>query len=236
MTVYVVATAKPWNIAAFNKHASSLPGEWLLIDRPGKLVPEEIERLNPRYIFFPHWSWLVPQSILDLAECVCFHASDVPYGRGGSPIQNLIARGHHQTVLSAIRMVKQLDAGPVYLKRPLSLVGRGQDIFESMAELTWEMISEILCKEPEPDPQLGEVVVFPRRTPEQSKLPSQGTLGAAYDHIRMLDAETYPPACIDYGDYHLSFSHAELGSDALTARVTITLRHKPSSAEVTDEQ
>ncbi len=25
-------------------------------------------------------------------ECVCFHMTDVPYGRGGSPLQNLIIR------------------------------------------------------------------------------------------------------------------------------------------------
>ena len=45
--------------------------------------------------------------------------TDLPYGRGGSPLQNLIARGFLETKISAILVEKQLDAGPVYLKMEL---------------------------------------------------------------------------------------------------------------------
>ena len=46
--------------------------------------------------------------------------TDLPYGRGGSPLQNLIVRGHKHTMISAIKCVKELDAGPIYLKKPLT--------------------------------------------------------------------------------------------------------------------
>ena len=46
----------------------------------------------PKYIFFPHWSKKVDTKIVNNYECVCFHETDLPYGRGGSPIQNLILR------------------------------------------------------------------------------------------------------------------------------------------------
>jgi len=36
--------------------------------------------------------------------------TDVPYGRGGSPLQNLIVRGHTETKLTALRCVRDLDA------------------------------------------------------------------------------------------------------------------------------
>jgi methionyl-tRNA formyltransferase len=43
--------------------------------------------------------------------------TDLPFGRGGSPLQNLISRKIYNTKLSAIRVVKELDAGPVFLKK-----------------------------------------------------------------------------------------------------------------------
>lgn len=223
MTNYIVATTKPWNVRAFAHHSIGLPGSWTLVQDPAALTSELLDRLQPRYVFFPHWSWTVGPAILERAECVCFHAADVPYGRGGSPIQNLIARGHRDTMLTALRMVGELDAGPVYLKRSLSLAGRGQEIFERMADLVWEMISNIVRGELNPSPQQGQVVVFPRRRPEESGLPTDVSLAGLYDHIRMLDVATYPRAFLQHGDFRLEFSHAALQDGRINARVTIRL-------------
>ncbi|MBN2752911.1 MAG: hypothetical protein JXQ84_09410 [Rhodospirillaceae bacterium] len=231
MTTYLVATTKPWNISAFHRCVPNLPGDWHLCTHPEDLTTETIEKLQPRYIFFPHWSWLVGQEILARAECVCFHASDVPYGRGGSPIQNLIVRGHAETQISALRMTRELDAGPIYMKHPLSLRGRGQAIFENMAELIWKMIARIVATEPTAQPQNGDVVVFPRRTPAQGALPNTGDLQNLYDHIRMLDADTYPPAFLDHGAFRLEFSHAELENGTLTAQVVLRCQAPKSTGE-----
>src|SRR5215467_8729334 len=112
---YVVATIKPWNVAAFHRRCPELPGRWELIGARDDLSLESLRALRPRYIFFPHWSWQVPRPILEEFFCVCFHETDVPYGRGGSPLQNLIVRGHKSTVLTALRMVDEVDAGPVFM-------------------------------------------------------------------------------------------------------------------------
>lgn len=228
---YVVATTKPWNVAAFARHAPGLPGRWELIDQPDVLTLARVQALNPRYIFFPHWSWPVPAEICAAVECVCFHMTDVPYGRGGSPLQNLIACGHRDTMLSALRMTAELDAGPVYLKRPLSLAGRAQEIYQRTAELCYAMITEIVTREPLPQPQTGEVVRFARRTPAESVLPAQATLAQLHDHIRMLDADTYPPAFLDYGDYRLEFHHARAADDCIEAQVTIRRRVRDAGSD-----
>jgi methionyl-tRNA formyltransferase len=150
--------------------------------------------------------------------------TDVPYGRGGSPLQNLVARGHRDTLLSALRMTAELDAGPVYLKRALALDGRAQEIYQRMADLCYDMMAEIVAHEPTPEPQSGEVVRFARRTPAQSVLPAQAALAQLHDHIRMLDAETYPSAFIEYGDFRIEFHHARHGDDQIEAQVTIRRR------------
>lgn len=226
MTKYVVATVKPWNIDAFYRYAKHLSGEWHLIERPEDLTEERLARLRPRYIFFPHWSWVVKPEILNKSECVCFHASDVPFGRGGSPVQNLIIRGHTSTRVSALRMTEELDAGPVYLKMSLDLRGSGQEIYERIAEKVWKMIGQIVKSNIEPVIQTGDIVHFKRRTPDQSQIPSVGDLTNIFDQIRMLDAITYPSAFIDYGNYRLEFSHASRDDDFVDARVRISMASK----------
>jgi methionyl-tRNA formyltransferase len=218
MSDYIVASSREWHRPAFERFAQSAAGLWRYVDS-GEALATALASASPRYIFFLHWSWLVPVELLEKHECVCFHMTDVPYGRGGSPLQNLIAAGKTKTVVSALRMERELDAGPVYAKRPMSLDGRAEEIYLRAGELCWEMIREIVASEPTPQPQQGEATVFRRRKPEQSVLPSDGTLAKLYDHIRMLDAPGYPLAFIQHGDFRLEFSHAELKDGEVQTRV-----------------
>ena len=68
----------------------ALENTLLSINNKSELTQENLEQFNPDFIFFPHWHWLVPPEIFENHECVVFHTAPLPYGRGGSPIQNLI--------------------------------------------------------------------------------------------------------------------------------------------------
>lgn len=223
--VFVVAAIGDWNQRMFDSLCGRLPGQWHFAAEPSALENLlEREGLQPRYIFFPHWRWMVPDSILDRFECVCFHMTDVPFGRGGSPLQNLIARGHKTTRLTALKMCKQLDAGPVYLKRPLRLDGPAHAIYERTSALSWEMIEQIITENPTPMPQKGKSTEFRRRTPDQSLLADGKTLGQIYDHVRMLDAPGYPKAFIETEDYRIEFDSAELSESSVQASCRIVLK------------
>lgn len=219
---YIVAGCKPWNRRLFDSALRSLPGEWTFVATPAELTPELVAALAPRYVFFLHWSWKVPAEIVDGCECVCFHMTDVPYGRGGSPLQNLIARGHRDTKLTALRMVADFDAGPVYLKEPLSLEGSAEEIYLRAGELSARMIARLVAGEPAPVPQTGEPVVFRRRKPAESALPAGLDLARAFDHIRMLDADGYPPAFVDAQGFRFTFTRAALRDGRIVADVSIT--------------
>ncbi|MGM0953499.1 MAG: methionyl-tRNA formyltransferase [Pseudomonadota bacterium] len=217
---FVLASSKPWHRDLWS------PGEnnsahWVWVETPEELASEVARHDDIRYVFFLHWHWRVPERIWKGWECVCFHMTDLPYGRGGSPLQNLIQLGHRETRLSALRMVEELDAGPVYAKRPLSLDGSAETIFRRSALLAFELIHWMVREQPEPVPQEGEPVVFQRRTPEQSRLPDQGRLEGLYDFIRMLDAPTYPAAFLEHGGFVIEFRDAEMDAQALTATVRI---------------
>lgn len=229
---YVVATLHAWNVELFDALTPYIPGAWTLITDPARLTVAALEAIGPRYVFFPHWSHRVPDEIIDRFECVCFHMTDVPFGRGGTPLQNLIAAGHRFTRLSALRMVHELDAGPVYMKRTLSLDGRAEEIYRRAALLAYDMMADLVRTEPEPQPQRGTPTAFRRRRPEESILPEAGNAARLYDHIRMLDAPGYPHAFVDHGAWRLLLTHARLEGEELEARVRIIPR--PRARESSD--
>jgi methionyl-tRNA formyltransferase len=77
---YLFCSSRPWSISAFMALRRDLPGNWCLCVSQNDLAAAA-KNTSPRFIFFPHWSDIVSQDILDTHECVCFHMTDVPYGR-----------------------------------------------------------------------------------------------------------------------------------------------------------
>ena len=189
-----------------------------------ELTVDTLRAFGPRYVFFPHWSWRIPLEILNEFECVIFHMTDLPFGRGGSPLQNLVQRGMETTRLSALRCVEELDAGPVYLKRPLSTLGSAEEVFLRAADLMEEMIDTIVTGQIRPEPQTGKPTMFTRRRPEQGDLARARTINDAHDLIRMLDAEGYPHAFVDAGPLRLTFTRSSLRGDHVLADVRIEIR------------
>ncbi len=223
MSIAIVSN-KTWH-RKFVREIETRTGEKIIyIEDKAEINQEILEHLSPRLIFFPHWSYIIPAEVYENYPCVVFHMTDVPFGRGGSPLQNLIARGIYETKVSAIKCGAELDAGDVYMKWPLSLWGTAEEIYMRAAEITKEMMIEMIRNDITPVPQTGETVVFHRRKPEDGDISGLGSLETVFDYLRMLDAETYPAAFLDAGRLHLDFSRASLRKNYILADVRISMR------------
>jgi methionyl-tRNA formyltransferase len=220
---YVLATSRPWNEIMAQRLAEKTGHVFHLVTTKNDLALDRLQKLKPRYIFFPHWSYIVPEEIFNSFECIIFHMTDLPYGRGGSPLQNLIIRGHKETKISALRCVQEMDAGPVYLKRRLCLEGAASEIFLRAAGIIEDMIVEIIQNEQNPITQEGNPVFFKRRRPEESDLSKAQVqnLNDFFDFIRMLDAESYPRAYLDMHGYRLELSRVQMEQDKLVGTFVI---------------
>lgn len=223
-TSYIFASCTPLHRGSFDRVSNDVKANWKYVSSNVELETV-LSVTRPRYIFFLHWNWIVPESIWKEYECICFHMTDLPFGRGGSPLQNLILAGHTRTMLTAFRMDKEIDAGPVYAKRALPLNGAAHEVYLRAGVLSVEIIKWIIEHNPQPLPQVGEVVPFRRRKPEQSSLPGSGSLQDAYNFIRMLDADGYPSAFIEHNGYRISFTKARLDGDRVFAEVEIKLQN-----------
>lgn len=219
----LLLSTRPWNNTLVEHLNRRLNRPVKRISDPSQLKLEAVTAINPQWIFVPHWSHWIPESIWEAWPTVIFHMTDLPYGRGGSPLQNLIQHGHSTTMLTALRCGAGLDSGDVYLKEPLSLYGSAEEIFIRADGMIERMIERIVHEKPIATPQQGEPVLFSRRTPDQSNLAScpESDISAWYDHIRMLDAEGYPHAFLEAHGMRLEIRRVSQRSDGLHADVRI---------------
>ena len=220
----LIVSEKSWNKELVSYLQATMPQyAFYLISQKEDFTVERIGSISPVKIFIPHWSYIIPSAIFERYECIVFHMTDLPYGRGGSPLQNLIVRGLTATKLSALRVEVGLDTGPVYLKMDLSLSGTAEEIFVRVNKLVGKMIVEIIQNNLQPVPQEGDPVVFKRRKPEQSDMSGLEKLEEIFDYIRMLDADGYPHAYIEKGEFRYEFTRASIKADgSIVADVKIT--------------
>ncbi len=223
MKTYIILSQKTWNNELVGRLQHKFPEhKFIHISTREDFTQEYLQEIKPDKVFIPHWSYIIPENIWGNFECIVFHMTDLPYGRGGSPLQNLIVRGHKDTKISALRVEKGLDTGDIYMKKPLSLYGSAEEIYMRASGIIETMIEEIIQNNPKPKKQTGKPVEFKRRKAAESDISGLNELDTIYDYIRMLDAEGYPKACLTIGDIKYEFSRVQQKADgSLVADVRI---------------
>ena len=88
--------------------------------------PELLEQLaawRPDLVVVVAYGRILPQSILDLAPlgCVNVHYSLLPKYRGAAPMQWAILKGEAVTGVTTMRLVAEMDAGPVLLSETVAM-------------------------------------------------------------------------------------------------------------------
>lgn len=224
MKTYIILSQKTWNNELVVRLQQQFPEhKFIHISTREDFTQEHLQEIKPDKVFIPHWSYIIPESIWGNFECIVFHMTDLPYGRGGSPLQNLIVRGHKETKISALRVEKGLDTGDIYMKKTLSLYGSAEEIYMRASGIIETMIEEIIQNNPKPQKQTGEPVEFKRRKAAESDISGLNDLDTIYDYIRMLDAEGYPKASLTIGDVKYEFSRVQQKADgSLVADVRIS--------------
>jgi len=201
---YVFCAYRDYSLEIYKKIKTRYKN-FVLITDPKQLTFKKIQKIDPKYIFFPDWSWIVPNEIINNYDCICFHESNLPKFRGGSPIQNQIIRGIKKTKTTAFLMTEQLDQGDILLQRNLSLEGTLNDIFSHMIKNDYEILVKILQGKFKKRKQSGKPTYFKRRKPEDSELKNLNhSKKFIYDFIRML-SDPYPNAFLKVGDKKMIF-------------------------------
>lgn len=89
------------------------------VEQPPRIkVPEAIERLrawNAELFVVAAYGQMLPRAILDMPRLgtINVHASLLPRHRGATPIHAAILQGDQESGITIIRLVPELDAGPI---------------------------------------------------------------------------------------------------------------------------
>ena len=89
---------------------------------------------------------LIPDDLLAAALWLNVHPSLLPRWRGAAPVERALLAGDDETGVSIIKLVKELDAGPIAAQRAFR-IGEEDDagaVYERSAELAVDLIDEVL--------------------------------------------------------------------------------------------
>ncbi len=122
-------------------------------------------------LIFVGWSDIIQSYIIENHICICLHPSDLPKYRGGTPIQHQRINGIKKTKLTAFRMDKGIDSGPIIYKTDISIDGHMNDIFLSLTLASAKIINKIISTKDKNflngQPQRDEDATFYRRRKSQ---------------------------------------------------------------------
>ena len=98
-----------------------------------KIDIENIKKINPDVILVVAYGVILPNEVLSIPCCGCVnvHASLLPKWRGAAPIERSILSGDTKTGISIMKVVEELDHGPVYLQSEISI--KENDTYEEVS-------------------------------------------------------------------------------------------------------
>lgn len=222
----IIACSKKWFLKNNEVKKLLKKKNVILLTSRSRLNEKILNKIDPSIIFFPHWSYKVNQNILSKYNCICFHTAPLPYGRGGSPIQNLIIRNFKKTPVCAIKMTNEIDAGPIYLKKNISLSGNLNQIFERISIQIIDMIKILITKRVKTKSQIGKVYKFRRIKKYESEIKNEKNIEKIYNKIRMLDADNYPKAYIRANKFKVFFKNPILKNNSISCNAEIFISKK----------
>lgn len=141
----------------------------------------------------------VPSAILSRSRHnIVVHASDLPHGKGMSPLTWQILEGKDAIPISLFEAVEAFDAGTIYIKDYVRF--QGNELLDEMQALLGTKIVEMCDRFMREYPdivergrtQSGPESFYRRRTPEDSRLDPNKTIAEQFNLLRVVDNERYP--------------------------------------------
>jgi methionyl-tRNA formyltransferase len=130
---------------------------------------------------------LIPKELLDRALWLNVHPSVLPRWRGAAPVERAIMAGDPETGVSIIRLIEELDAGPVGAQAafPIAPEDDAGAVFERAASLAPDLVDDALGAG-EFAPQEGESTYAEKIGPRDRELDWSRPPEELHNRIRAL--------------------------------------------------
>ena len=201
----VAVVTRPDRPRGRGQRVSASPVKRLAVERglpvlqPPRLAPdavrEEIAAYRPDLAVVAAYGRILPEALLETPRLgtINVHASLLPRYRGAAPIQRAILAGETTTGVTIIRLVREMDAGPMLARRTRP-IGRDETspavergLAELGADLLLEAVAALDAGSATETPQDHAAATFaPRITREDGLIDWRRPARAIHDQIRGL--------------------------------------------------
>ncbi|MGH3066051.1 MAG: methionyl-tRNA formyltransferase [Gaiellaceae bacterium] len=155
--------------------------------QPKRLVPGL--DLGAATVVTVAYGLIVPEAVLEERLWLNVHPSLLPRWRGAAPVERAIMAGDTEAGVTIIRLVKELDAGPVGAQRafPIDVDDDAGDVFATAAAVAVELLDELLADHaPAFRDQSGEISYAEKITAADRTLDLAGPASELVDVVRAL--------------------------------------------------
>ena len=149
--------------------------------------------------FFLGFEELVNIEVLDKHKNnLVIHESNLPKGKGMSPMTWQILEGKNEISITLFEMQKKLDSGNIYLQDIIEFSGLElvSEIRDKQAEYTFNLCKKFLDNYPKIleswKAQEGVESFYKVRKPEDSQLDFNKTIAEQFNLLRVVDNDKYP--------------------------------------------
>ena len=72
----VIVSNKEWHRQYIEELSARTGSEVVYIDNKSEVNYQRFAELQPDWVFFPHWSYIIPADVYENFRCVIFHMTD----------------------------------------------------------------------------------------------------------------------------------------------------------------
>ena len=156
---------------------------------------EEIKDFD--LVFILGYTRILPTQFLQKNQLnLVVHESDLPKGKGFSPIQWQLLEGKSEIKISLIEATSKVDSGDIFLQKQLKFNGTElyKEIREIQARGTFSIIYEFLENYPnfKKQKQIGSESFYPRRKKDDGELDISKTIEENFNLMRISNNQSWP--------------------------------------------
>jgi methionyl-tRNA formyltransferase len=141
--------------------------------------------LDAETIVLVAYGRLIPSALLERHLWLNVHPSLLPRWRGAAPVERAIMAGDEETGVTVIKLVEELDAGPIAAQRSFPVGDDAGAVYDRAAEVGAELLEEVLPN-PTFTPQPAEGVTYAEKIGPDDRMLDLSDPKAAVDRVRAL--------------------------------------------------
>lgn len=182
-----------------NDHIQEMFFDWLSAGHRVLWVHDKRDLTLGDFCFYLSCSQIIPIEVLSqFRHNLVVHESDLPRGRGWSPLTWQILEGKNKIPVTLFEAEEKVDSGSIYAQAWIEFEGHElvDELREAQAKKTIELCKRFIDDYPrilsESLEQAGDSSYYPRRRPSDSLVSPDKTVSELFGLLRVADPERYP--------------------------------------------